>query len=155
MLARLIKNQSETNVLLYQDGSFAFANEGLLIRFLRDFKRSVEFHGDDGMWNAESPDISMVPGETLAYVADNGSFVLLDSNPFSFLFIDQVSYLSPREYANLYQKSAEMIKLYCRQGCIPGAIKRGRDWFIPKDSPYPLPPERRQIHRKPQKKKGK
>lgn len=153
MLARLIQNRSKKKILLYQDGSFAFADENLLIRFLSEFKRAAEFHGDDGMWNTESPDISMVPGKTFAYIADNGDCVLLDSNPFSFLFVNKIAYLPPRDYAALYGKSAEMIKTYCRQGCIPGAIKRGRDWFIPKDAPYPIPPERRQIHRKLQKKK--
>jgi hypothetical protein len=44
--------------------------------------------------------------------------------------------ISVKEYAALYGKSVEQIKVHCRNGRLP-AIKNQRDWMIPRSAPYP------------------
>lgn len=41
------------------------------------------------------------------------------------------------EYAKKIGKNTITVADKCRRGNLPGAIKIGRDWFIPKDAPYP------------------
>lgn len=41
------------------------------------------------------------------------------------------------EYANKIGKSTLAVADKCRRGTLPGAVKLGRDWFVPKDAEYP------------------
>ena len=42
--------------------------------------------------------------------------------------------LTTREAAEIIGILPSSVKLLCRQGKLPGAEKRGRDWFIPRES---------------------
>lgn len=93
-------------------------------------------------WNVEFPEMFSVPGETIAYVTDAFHMVIVDFTPFKILFEEVSSptiddLLTVADYAQLYNKSVEQVKVLCRKGRIPGAKKIGRDWVIPKDTPYP------------------
>lgn len=97
---------------------------------------------DSEKWNDEFPEMVSVPGETIAYVTDAFHLVIVDFSPFKVLF-DEIrtptldDLLTVAEYAQLYNKSVEQVKVLCRKGRIPGAKKIGRDWVIPNDTPYP------------------
>ena len=41
------------------------------------------------------------------------------------------------EYAAKIGKATITVADKCRRGNLPGAIKIGRDWFVPKDAKYP------------------
>ena len=41
------------------------------------------------------------------------------------------------EYAKKIGKATITVADKCRRGALPGARKIGRDWFVPKDAPYP------------------
>lgn len=41
------------------------------------------------------------------------------------------------EYARRIGKATITVADKCRRGSLPGARKIGRDWFAPKDAPYP------------------
>lgn len=41
------------------------------------------------------------------------------------------------EYARRIGKAAITVADKCRRGNLPGAIKIGRDWFVPADAEYP------------------
>lgn len=40
------------------------------------------------------------------------------------------------EYAARIGKSPTTVRQKCQRGTLPGAVKLGRDWFIPADTPY-------------------
>lgn len=41
------------------------------------------------------------------------------------------------EYAKKIGKATITVADKCRRGNLPGAVKIGRDWFVPKDAEYP------------------
>ena len=41
------------------------------------------------------------------------------------------------EYAERIGKAVITVADKCRRGALPGAMKIGRDWFVPKDAEYP------------------
>lgn len=41
------------------------------------------------------------------------------------------------EYAARIGKAPTTVRQKCQRGSLPGAVKMGRDWFIPADAPYP------------------
>ena len=40
------------------------------------------------------------------------------------------------EYAKKIGKATITVADKCRRGTLPGAVKIGRDWFVPRDSEY-------------------
>ena len=48
--------------------------------------------------------------------------------------MDVKDYLSSTEAAEAMQKHRSQVQALCRQGKLEGAIKRGRDWLIPRAS---------------------
>lgn len=49
----------------------------------------------------------------------------------------QIDNLIPiAEYAAAHGVTACAIRRRCIRGTLPGAVKLGRDWFIPADQPY-------------------
>ena len=142
MIARLIETSDGQLRLLCANGSIVIPNEknSYLTSLLSDFKLGEEFSGSDGTWNKDTPDMSMYPGKTLAYISNNKELVINDFSPFEFLF-RKIKYLSTEEFGKKFNKSSEIVKVYCRQGRILGAIKIGSSWFIPDSAPYPIPQE--------------
>lgn len=146
MKARLIADE-KGNWLLFADGSMISAKKYEIQNMLFNFKTllqgCISFENSQVYsWNNEYPDVQSVPGETLAYITDAAELVIVNSAPFIPLF-DAVHYSiedmeTASEYAKRHRKSVEQIKVFCRAGRIRGATKVGRDWVIPKDTPYPF-----------------
>lgn len=138
MIARLIKTSADEIQLLCFDGSISIQNSSELCNLLINFKSIKTFSGNDGFWNKEISEMSQIPGETLAIVTDEAELLIKDITVFKDL-INPIStkFLSVEEYANLHDRSSEMIKALLRQNRIPGAQKLGKTWIIPSDAPYP------------------
>ena len=49
----------------------------------------------------------------------------------------ETNLISSAAYGELHGKSREQVKQYCHGNRIPGAIRIGRDWVIPRDSQFP------------------
>ena len=41
------------------------------------------------------------------------------------------------EYARKIGRATITVADKCRRGALPGAVKVGRDWFVPEDAEYP------------------
>ena len=147
MKARLIKDTNNKSVILCEDGTIAACTDELLYEFLVDFGKNISFvEGKEGRWDLEYPDMALYPGTTLASILDNKQLVISDFKPFlRFISKDAMydNYVSSAEYAKLHNVSYEIIKVFCRDGRIPGAKKIARNWVIPKNAPYPVEPRRR------------
>ena len=142
MRARLLRDQGGTVKLLHADGTISNSNETVLSNFLMNFKDVMDFSGTDGKWTSSCRDMSLYPGETLAYIADDMALVILDFSEFVVLLDKSYTlenYISLGEYAVKVDKSREILKVMCRSGRIPGAQKIANRWMIPKDAPYPIP----------------
>ena len=48
-----------------------------------------------------------------------------------------MEYLKIDEIAKKWEIGVRRVQLLCSQGKIPGAVRFGRDWMIPKDSQIP------------------
>jgi len=147
MKARLIKDVNHRIVLLCNDGTIATASKTVLYDMLTDFRREDNyFTGKRGKWTDNYPDMSMYPGETLALIADNYTLVIYDFEPFKTLMntnLETRGFISVDDFAKKYNKSTEIIKVYCRTGRIPGAQKVARNWLIPENAEYPVSEGRR------------
>lgn len=155
MKARIIKNKDGESLLLCNDGTIAKFSQSLFAKILTNFKSEVfvnRLKGYLGYWNTEALDMTDYPGETQAYISDNYQMVLVDpelltntvSSIASCEYDDEAeNLLSLSEYAKKHDRSEAMIKVYCREGRIPGARKSGAYWIIPENAPYPVPPLKR------------
>ncbi len=145
MKARLIQNDNGKLQVLCSDGTICDGTPAMLYNFLVNFKHANSFSGDAGHWAEAYPDMSYYPGETLGLITDFGSLTIETFEPFMSLFTsdaDRFEYISVEEFAEKYNKSTEIIKVYCRQGRIVGAVKIAGVWMIPRDASYPIVPGR-------------
>ena len=162
MQARLLQNANGL-WLLFSNGLMVVPSKNDLKNLFFSFKmfkslqKSTTTAKPTQKWNDECPEMSAYPGKTLAYIGDTQHLVIVDPQPFEVLLngTDRLigDYLSVAKYAQIYNKSPEQVKVFCRTGRIPGAIKLNRDWIIPYDAPYPLD-QRFSIEKKIPKKKS-
>jgi len=142
MLARLIEN-THGYLFLYADGTFAKANQRTARDFLHEHKNAASFTGRDGQWKSLGMDMALYDGRTCAYISDEGALVILDFDPFALLLRipAEPEYISTKEFAARHNRSADMIKVLCREGRIAGAKKVGNSWLIPESAQYPIAPD--------------
>lgn len=148
MKARLIKDKEGNVSLLCANGSICVSSTSVLANLFLNFKGAQNFAGSDGNWSDSYGDMAVYPGETLAYVTDDFNLVCNDATVFEPLIIDtlKVHTLIPLvEYAKQVGKSQEIVKVLCRSGRLVGAQKMAGRWMVPKDAPYPIPPERQRV----------
>ena len=50
--------------------------------------------------------------------------------------MDYKDLLTLSEYAAQIGRDPDSVRDKCLRGNVPGAVKLGRNWFIPKDAPY-------------------
>jgi len=85
MKARLILNKTQRLMLLCEDGTIEKVTDNLLYNFLTRFNQeNVTFsNGTLGSWKTEyCPDMTMYPGKTVAFIADNKTLIIQDFAPF-------------------------------------------------------------------------
>lgn len=145
MKARLVKAPDGNIKLLYNDGSYSNGSLPLLANFILNFKDVEHFEGRDGNWRESAADMAFYPGETIAIVTDMLELIIYSSDVFEKCLVtpvDSIDLVTTEEYAEMHNKSKEIIKVFCRNGRISGAEKVGRAWMIPKNAPYPVPSKR-------------
>ncbi len=49
-----------------------------------------------------------------------------------------MEYLTVKEMAERWGISSRMVTIYCKEGRIPGAIKKGNLWLLPEDTERPI-----------------
>lgn len=157
-LFRVYGRGSELYELCCMDGTKKLLRPRDLREFFMNF-RDDEYlkNGADGRWDKKAQDLSETGGDLIAYVAEiprdpsKRHLVIADPGPFAVLFgpeDDEDSKLIPiTEYAAMYGVSREMIKTYCRDGRIPGAIKAGGNWVVPRGAAYPTDTRQRAVNR--------
>lgn len=153
MKARLIKNPQKGLILLCEDGTIMQPDMRILYQILINAsKRNVTFDFDGqqpiGRWIDEYPEMTLYPGKDVASIADSGAVILFDFTPFKVLVSPDFkvrNYMSSSEYAQKNNVSQEMVKVYCRQGRLRGAVKTAGNWVVPADAEWPIDPQRSRI----------
>ncbi len=137
MKARLIKSYNKIQ-LLCADGTIINAKDDTLRRLFVGFSAAHLFHGKDGRWDEECNNMEDYRGKSMAWVDDDGLLVIKD-NPFISLVEAVVDddYITIQEYAKEQSRHEARIKRLCQEGRIPGAVKKGSRWFVPRNAPYP------------------
>lgn len=141
MKARLVKDRDSNLKLLCKDGSFSNGSLPMLTNLILNFKNADDFVGQDGRWRDSVIDMSLYPGKTVAIVTDDSELVIYSGDAFRECFdstLRTCAYVSVDEYAQMHNKSVEIVKVYCRENRIAGAHKVGRAWMIPREAPYPV-----------------
>ena len=157
-LFRMEGRGAELYELLCMDGTKKILRPKELSEFFVRFRDDSYLRGgEDGRWDETAADMSEVGGDLIAYVAeiprtpDKQQLVVIDPGPFAVLFEpvnDEDNELIPiSEYAAMYGVTREIIKVYCRDGRIPGAIKAGGNWVVARGAAYPTDTRKRAINR--------
>ena len=137
MKLRLVKLKKE--LLLYcSNGSIMAVTDEVLVNLLTKFNAPSSFRGENGIWNLTTTNMEYASGETLCYVDDNKSLVILNPNVFkNIIMSSEPQFLSVSEYSMKHNKGRAMIKRLCSEGRIEGAYKSSMGWVIPENAPYP------------------
>lgn len=77
-------------------------------------------------------------GSTVASVGDDGILNVIDAETFrNILSYEGAKLLTVPEYAALHGKKTAIVRRFCLQGRLEGAIQKGSRWLIPEYAPYP------------------
>ena len=139
MKARLVRDGSEIKLILCSGTVIRMDNDRIR-EFFSTYKDSDEY---DMSTSIESfvEHMMTTPGETLAYINNDGDFVVRNPKFFTGLFtVSGMEYITAQEFADRHEKSSGIIKRFCREDRIPGAIKIGGRWCVPENSKYPQDP---------------
>lgn len=137
MKARLIRHYGKMYLLCF-DGTIEDADNDVLRMLFVGFSAARHFHGRAGRWDAECTSMEEYPGKSLAWVDDKDHLVVAEN-----VFVPLVEavveddYVTVQEYASDSGRSEARIKILCKEGRIPGAVKKGSRWFIPRTAKLP------------------
>lgn len=138
MKTRLVRYYGKLR-LLYADGTFESADDSILKMLFVGFMGADTFgRGKAGRWDTEHKSMEDVPGKTLAWVDDEYRLIIIEN-----VFIPLVQsvveedYVTVQEYAVAHGLGDTRVKVLCREGRIPGAVRKGNRWFIPRSSELP------------------
>ena len=137
MKARLLYNQ-ETMQLLSCNGKIKTVSDDEARSFLLNFD-SPEYYAGDSKWDYENLTIESYRGTTIAFVDESLVLHIEDADQFrKLLTYTEPDYLTVPEYAALHGKQTAIIRRFCIQGRLEGAIQKGSKWLIPSVCPYPV-----------------
>lgn len=137
MKARLLYNQDITQLLLCT-GKIKTVSGEEARSFLLNFD-DPEHYAGDSKWDYENLTMDSYRGTTIAFVDDNGHLQVEDAERFrKLLSHKETVYLTVPEFAALHGKQSAIIRRFCLQGRLNGAIQKGNGWLIPEDCPYPV-----------------
>ena len=136
MKARLIRYY-DSNQLLLSNGKIKNLSYIEACDFILNFD-NPEYYAGDGKWDSESLPMEEFHGDSIAYVDENDTLHVVNSELFRMLFENKESnYITVPEYATLHNKKPAIVRRFCQNGRIIGAIQKGNTWLIPANSPYP------------------
>ena len=141
ILARETRSGTE-NIILCSDGFYTAASEENLKYIFSHISRPEMLHGDGDMpWELIYDTMEEYPGKTLAWIDDDCVLHITEDNPFMFLLKEKVEveakYLTAEEFAAREGRTPVRVRVLCREGRFPGAIKKGSSWLIPESAVYP------------------
>ena len=136
MKARLLQDNGELKLLICTGRIVTIAQEDAY-EFLLNFDKTSYYAGR-GKWDYEDVTMENFQGDTIAIVDDEGALHVLDAGKYrEIIQPGPTKLLTVTEYAEKHGKQVSIIRRFCRDNRIPGAINRGNAWFIPEDAPYP------------------
>ena len=142
MISRLILDNENEVKLLCEDGTIFKCSDSILYSILMDFDKNNNLvNGKDGRWDQIYPDMSMYPGDTIAFVLKQRQLVINDISYFKKFIVNDTplrKYIATAEYAEMHSVTPEIVKVHCRNGRIERAKKVGRAWTIPENAEYPV-----------------
>ena len=137
MKARLISS-SGTLQLLLCNGVIKYITQEEAKDFLLTFDNVNHYKGP-GTWDYEGITMESYTGHTIALVDNKGVLRVSDANMFRKLLSQkEEKILTVPEYAALHGKKPGIVRRFCLQGRIEGAIQKGSQWLIPESAPYPI-----------------
>lgn len=136
MKARLLHFENSMQLLLCT-GKIQGISLKEAYQFLSSYDNENYYSGP-GKWEFEGLSMHAFRGTTIAVVNDDNTLTIHDAEWYrKILDSKTVEYLTAQEYAELYDKKSAIIRRFCINNRIPGAICKGNTWLIPKDAPYP------------------
>lgn len=135
MKARLVK-RNESLELLLCTGDVQYVSNAEANRFLLNCDDPAYYEGE-GKWDDDIVPMGSYHGDTIAVVLDSGILQIEDQEAFRTIMSMQDQLLTVPQYAELHGKKTGIIRRFCLEGRIQGAIQRGTRWLIPESSPYP------------------
>lgn len=136
MKARMLKN-NETLQLLLCTGVIKMITFSEAKEFMLSFDDSRHYDGP-GAWDYDGISMEAYAGHTIALVDDEGVLRVIDGETFrSILSYEGAKLLTVPEYAALHDKKTAIVRRFCLQGRMQGAVQKGSRWLIPEDAPYP------------------
>ena len=139
----------KARLLTFQDVTTLLLNTGKIIKvsnieareFLLNFNDNKYYDGPD-KWNYENLSMEDYRGETIAYVCDKGILHVENAELFRQILENlESNFITVQEYATMHGKKPAIVRRFCQNGRIYGAVQKGKTWLIPANSPYP-PDER-------------
>ena len=135
MKARLTKHNDSLELLLCT-GDVRYVSTSEANDFLLHYDDPVYYEGD-GKWDDDLVPMESYRGDTVAVVLDSGVLQIEDPEAFRTIIGKQDRLLTVPQYAELHGKKTGIVRRFCLEGRIQGAIQRGTRWLIPESSPYP------------------
>lgn len=136
MKARLLHDNGELKLLVCNGRIVTVAPEDAY-DFLMNFDKASYYAGR-GKWDYEDVTMENFQGDTIAIVDDEGALCVLDAGKYrEIIQPGTAKLLTVTEYAEKHGKQVSIIRRFCRDNRIPGAVNKGNAWFIPEDAPYP------------------
>ena len=126
---KLFKDDSEYQLMLPTGGIQILTIEKVR-EFILDFK-TFEIEQNNNLCFGESK------GELLASLNDKKELTLYSATFLNDIFFDESAYVSVQEYAEIHGKKRAIVSRLCNDGRIPGAVRKGTKWYIPKNATYP------------------
>lgn len=137
MKARLVRHYKKV-FLLCANGTYDIADNDVLKRLFIGFGGASHFRGKDGRWDTAYETMEEHPGKSLAWVDDEGRLTIAENVFFPLMAaVVEDEYITVQEYAKISGRSEARVKLLCAEGRIPGAMKKGNRWFIPRTAELP------------------
>lgn len=135
MKARVIKRDTMYQLLLC-NGIIKTLQPHEVAEFLKTYGDESHYKGA-GSWDY-AVSMEEFEGETMAIVTEENFLVIQDAEFFnSVMEVKTIKYISLREYAEKYNKNYSYLRRLVSAGSLPGAVKKGKMWFMPEDAGCP------------------
>lgn len=135
MKARLLNVSGELQLLLCTGRVVVLSDESAK-EFLLNFD-DPSYYSGGGKWDYGFP-MEEYEGDEIAFVDDEWLLCIRDAKSYrTYVTPKSIKYLTVPEYAAMHGKQPGIIRRFCIQNRLVGAIQKGTKWLIPEDSPYP------------------
>lgn len=136
MKARLLRSNGSLQLLLCT-GVIKMISVAEAKEFILSYYEPAHYDGA-GEWDDDLVSMEAYTGNTIAQINDDGTMLVIDGETFGeIVSTEGVKFLTVPEYAALHGKKTAIVRRFCLQGRLQGAVQKGSRWLIPEDTPYP------------------